>query len=178
MASREIAESLERLQPRLARFFAARVTDAFARDDLIGRVNERILSRSEVQTTIEDLERFVFGVAKNVLLEHWRESQRRIQTEATLASTAENLVRSVTATVDASGVQTRRTMLAALHACLEQLPEADRVLAQRCYGEERSKDARAALAVEMGIARNTLDARLSRLRAKLENCVRRKISTQ
>jgi len=174
----EVAEALERIQARLTRFFAARVTDAFVRDDLIGRVNERILSRSDTQTTIEDLERFVFGVAKNVLLEHWRESQRRLQTEATLASTAENLVGSVTATVDASGMHTRGTMLAALHSCLEQLPAADRVLAQRCYGEERSKDARAALAAEMGIARNTLDARLSRLRAKLEHCVRRKISGQ
>lgn len=178
MPSPDLARDLERLQPRLARFFAARVTDSFVRDDLIGRVNERILTRSDAQSQIEDLERFVFGVAKNVLQEHWRESKRRLQTETTLASTAENLVKSVTATVDASGVHTRRTMLAALQSCLEQLPEAERSLAQRCYGEQSSKDARAALAAEIGISRNTLDARLSRLRAKLENCVRRKVSTQ
>ena len=178
MEQQELAESLQRLQPRLARFFAARVPDSFVRDDLIGRVNERILTRPESHTRIEDLERFVFGVAKNVLQEHWRESKRRVQTEATLSETAENLVRSVTATVDASGVHTRRAMLAALKGCLEQLPESDRALAHRCYGEERSKDARAALAAEFGISRNTLDARTSRLRAKLESCVRKKLTTQ
>ena len=178
MESSELAAGLELLQPRLARFFAARVTDSFVRDDLVGRVNERILTRSESQTQIEDLERFVFGVAKHVLQEHWRESKRRVLTEATLSQTAENLVRSVTATVDASGVHTRRAMLAALKGCLEQLPEAERALAQNCYGEERSKDARAALAADLGISRNTLDARISRLRAKLENCVRRKLTTQ
>ena len=85
MEQQELAESLQRLQPRLARFFAARVPDSFVRDDLIGRVNERILTRPESQTRIEDLERFVFGVAKNVLQEHWRESKRRVQTEATLS---------------------------------------------------------------------------------------------
>ena len=149
--------------------------DKFARDDLVGRVNERVLGRSAADSPIDDLERFVFGVAKHVLQEHWRQAKRRMTREVTLSRTAENLYRSVTATVDATGVHSRATMLKALRECLEQLPETERLIAERCYADGKSKENRAALAVELGIARNTLDARLSRMRARLEGCVKARL---
>lgn len=118
----------------------------------------------------------MFGVAKHVLQEHWREAKRRMTREVTLSRTAENMYRSVTATIDATGVHSRPTMLKALRECLEQLPEADRVIAERCYADGKSKENRAALATELGIARNTLDARLSRMRARLEGCLKLRLS--
>lgn len=166
--------SLDALQPRLLRFFAARVPDAFTRGDLAGRVNERVLRRLNEGEAIDDVERYAFGVAKHVLQEFWREQKRRRDAEVTLSQTVENLGRELTTTVE-TGMHSRAALLRALRECLDALPEGDRMIAERCYADGKSKDIRAALAEELGMARNTLDARISRLRAKLEQCVRAKL---
>jgi hypothetical protein len=59
---------------------------------------------------------------------------------------------------------------------VESLEESERLLAERCYGEGKSKDNREQLAAELNLTRNALDARISRLRGKLEQCVRQKLS--
>ena len=167
---------LEALQPRLQRFFAARVTDAAARADLVGRVNERVLRRLDEGDPIEDVERFAFGVAKHVLQEHWRESKRRRAVEATLSPTVENLARELSTSVE-TGLHSRKALLRALRGCVETMPASDRLIADRCYSDGRSKENRAGLAEELGIARNTLDVRISRIRARLQDCVRKRLGT-
>jgi RNA polymerase sigma factor (sigma-70 family) len=171
------AESLQAVQPRLVRFFAARVTDTFVRDDLIGRVNERVLRLASEGAPIQDVERFVFGVAKHVLQEHWRSVKQRRESEVTLSATVENLGRSITST-SVTGAFSRTATLAALRDCLLQLPDSDQRIAERCYGDGKSKDNRAALSAELGITRNNLDVRLTRMRAKLEECVKSKLTTR
>jgi DNA-directed RNA polymerase specialized sigma24 family protein len=168
--------TLEALQPRLQRFFAARSVDASVRDELVSRVNERITRRSSAEVgtpieRIEDLERFAFGVARLVLMEYFREAKRTRRREATLSPTVENLGRELTSTIE-SGVVSRGSLLRALTDCLAELPEAERAIADRCYGDGKSKDVRAALSIELGVSRNALDARISRIRARLEACVR------
>jgi len=162
---------LDALQPRLDRFFAARMTDAFARADLVGRVNERVLRRLRDGALVDDVERFAFGVARHVLQEHWREQKRRREAEVTLSPTVENLGREMSSTIE-TGLHSRKSLLRALRECLDALSESDRVIAERCYGDGKSKENRAALAEELGMSRNTLDARISRIRARLEQCVR------
>jgi RNA polymerase sigma factor (sigma-70 family) len=168
--------TLDALQPRLQRFFVARITDATARADLVGRVNERVLRRLRAGDPIDDVERFVFGVAKHVLQEHWREQKRARVAEVTLSPTVENLGRELSTTVE-TGLHSRKSLLRALSACLEAQSDTDRLIAERCYGEGKSKENRAALAEELGMSRNTLDARISRLRVKLEQCVRARLTS-
>lgn len=158
----------------MQRFFAARVTDAFRRGDLVGQVNERLVTKLNEGAAIDDLERFAFGVARNVLQEHWRERKRSVEREATLSSTAENLGKELSGTID-TGPQTRNALLAALKECLVALPDSDRSIAEKCYAGASSKENRAALAAELGISRNALDVRISRIRARLEQCVRSKL---
>jgi len=162
------------LQDRLTSYFAGRVNDPVVQQELVGRVNERVLKRSHDGTVIEDVERFAFGVARHVLQEHWREEKRRHAFEVTLSETIENLPR-VAATVTGTSGSSRALLLGALNQCIEELPETDRMIARRCYAEGKSKDLRAAIAEEMGLSRNALDARLSRIRAKLESCVRARL---
>lgn len=173
--SPETEHLIAQLQPRLLRYFAARVTDKSARQDLVGRVNERLLQRLSDGAPIDDVERFAFGVSRNVLQEYWREQKRRRTDEATLTSTVENLGNQLSTTIE-TGPHTRKALLRALHECVESLEESERLLAERCYGEGKSKDNREQLAAELNLTRNALDARISRLRGKLEQCVRQKLS--
>lgn len=170
----DVRGPLAGLQERLAAYFAGRVTDPVVRQDLVSRVNERVLKRSRDGTVIDDVERFAFGVARHVLQEHWREVKRRQAVEVTLSATVENRPKTaVTATSTSSSP--RAALLHALRECIEELPDTDRLIARRCYGEGKSKDLRAAIAEELQLSRNALDARLSRIRARLEACVRARL---
>ena len=167
-------ERLAAIQEKLLLFFAARVIDRTVRADLVGRVNVRVLERLRGTAQVDDVERFAFGVARNVLQEYWRERKRRDKREATLASTAQNIGRELTASIETTKFG-RKAMLRALTECLASLGEKDRDLAERCYGEGKSKDTREALARELSLTRNALDARISRVRSRLEACVRNKL---
>lgn len=166
---------LDAAQSRLERFFAARVTDASRRADLVGRTNERILRKLREGQDIADIERFAFGVARHVLQEHWREQKRARAAEVTLSPTIENFGRELSTTIE-TGLHSRKSLLRALSECLDALSDGDRTIAERCYGEGMSKENRAQLAQELGITRNTLDARISRIRARLEKCVRDRLA--
>jgi RNA polymerase sigma factor (sigma-70 family) len=168
--NRELAE----LQPALTRFFAARIADRTIREDLIGRVNLRVVERLRGQHEIEGVVPFGLGVARNVLHEHWREQKRRRTSEASLNSAVQNLGAELSTTIE-TGPHTRKALLAALHECVSGLSESDRVIAERCYGDGKSKNNREHLAVELGVTRNALDARISRLRIRLEACVKKKL---
>jgi RNA polymerase sigma factor (sigma-70 family) len=173
-AKEEFAQQLVSLQPGLLWYIASRVDDVAAQDDLLGRVNERALRRFE-DGDIQRVEQFVFGIARHVMHEHWRELKRRRTTEAPLTDTAANYAVPRDPTT-ITGIKSRAWLLRALHGCLEQLPPADQHVARASYGPGKSKDHRAALASELGISRNTLDARISRIRARLEQCVEAKLS--
>ncbi len=171
MASQSDSEILVALQQRLKVFFGSRVQDGSIELDLVGKVNERVLRGINNGDKILDVERYTFGVARHVLQEYWREVKRRRAIEETLADTFEERSPTVTRTTDTS-VSSRKFMLSALSSCIDQLPEEDREMARRCYGSGTSKENRAALAQETGLSRNSLDARISRIRVKLEACVR------
>lgn len=155
-------------------FFAARITDRSTREELRALVNVRLVERIRGTQGIEDLERFAFGVARNVLHEYWREKQRREAAEATLSSTAENLGQELSTTLE-TAPGSRKALLRALQECLADLSEADRLIADRCYGDGRSKDNREVLAKELSLTRNALDARISRIRSRMEACVRQRL---
>ena len=70
-------ERLAAVQGKLLLFFAARVIDRTVRADLVGRVSVRVLERLRGTAQVDDVERFAFGVARNVLQEYWRERKRR-----------------------------------------------------------------------------------------------------
>jgi DNA-directed RNA polymerase specialized sigma24 family protein len=124
---------------------------------------------------IVDLERFAFGVARHVMQEHWREVKKRSQREATLTEGIEELAKSLSS-ADDMGIVSRKSLLKALGACLDLMGGSDRYIAQRCYGEGKSKENREALAVELHLTRNAIDARISRIRARLESCVRSRLA--
>ena len=170
----EFSQILVSLQPKLLWFISSRVDDVAAQNDILGQVNERALSRFD-DGDIARVEQFVFGIARHVMHEYWRELKRRRAAETNLGETAQNYAVPRDPTT-ISGIGSRAWLLRALYDCIAQLAPQDQHVLRRSYGTGKSKDNRAVLAQELGISRNALDARISRLRSRLDQCVQARLS--
>jgi DNA-directed RNA polymerase specialized sigma24 family protein len=156
----------ERIRGRLLRFFRARGgqwPDELA-DETLDRVGRRL---SEGQS-IADVDRYVLGVARHVLLETWRH-ERRHPTEDDF----EGAVARVAAPARETAEETEAG-LRCLARCLDALPAEERELLFRYYtGEGRALvEARQVLAAELGLAQGALRIRLHRIRLRMEQAVR------
>jgi DNA-directed RNA polymerase specialized sigma24 family protein len=156
------AAKYERVRLKLTKFFAWRecAEPETLADHSLDRVARLLAEGREIRSA--DPYSYFYGVAINVLREHWREEEARTEAIAQLPP-------QVTERNPDEG------LLQCLRACLEKLPPESRRLVMRYHeGERRPKiDARVALAKSLGIPLNALRVRVFRLRAGLEACVKK-----
>jgi len=159
-----------------------RLRDFFARkncgcpDDLADETLTRVARRLEEEgiALTDAPARYCYIVARFVFLEHLREtkSQRMVALppgDIALQPPASSAVAAEEATA------TREELLACLQKCVEELDPLNRRIITRYYiGSERVKiDNRRELAESLGLSLNALTIRASRIRKRLEACVRR-----
>jgi RNA polymerase sigma factor (sigma-70 family) len=156
------------LRRRLVRYFGWRGTHI--PEDLADETLDRVCRRaSQAERPFSgDPGLYVFGVARNVLREYWRQRGRESGPDAPAGH------------ADAGHQEDHDQDLQAEHraacleACLQKLAPAARELILRYYREE--KQARIAdhgeMARALGIGVPTLRLRLHRIRGRLEPCVR------
>jgi RNA polymerase sigma factor (sigma-70 family) len=157
---RELAgEEYERLRQGLVRFFVGRGSDSA--EDLADKTLERVVNRLDKGEVIQDLARYCFGVARRILMEDLRAKKKEVDIEFDLLQ-APFLEESLEPRYEC------------LDRCLQQLSVKDRELILEYYTEAgREKiEQRKALAEKMGIPINVLWIRISRLRQRLQDCVR------
>lgn len=151
------------LRPRLARFFASRGR-SWAADELADDVILRVLQKIRGGLTVDSLEAFTLGVARNVWLEHIR--GRADKTEPL----AQEFEARQPEPADSSELD-------CLEQSLGQIPPGARALILRFYGagvsEAKNKDVRRMLAEELGISMNALLLRASKLRRQLGESIER-----
>jgi DNA-directed RNA polymerase specialized sigma24 family protein len=155
----------ERIRSRLLRFFRARGgpwPDELA-DETLDRVGRRL---SEGQA-IADVDRYVLGVARHVLLEAWRH-ERRHPTEEDFDGVIGRMA------APAAPADDPEAGMRCLARCLDALPASERELLFRYYtGQGRGlTEARQTLAADLGLAPGALRIRLHRLRLRMEQAVR------
>jgi RNA polymerase sigma factor (sigma-70 family) len=167
-----------------------RLRDYFARkncrtaDDLADETLTRVARRLEEEgiTRDETPARYCYIVARFVFLEHVRETRAHptvTHAPGDVASHASILsVEHAERDVDAAA--TRDKLLACLEKCLDELDPLNRRIISRYYiGSERVKiDNRRALAESLGLSPNALTIRASRIRKRLEACVRARLSAR
>jgi DNA-directed RNA polymerase specialized sigma24 family protein len=130
-------------------------------DETIDRVARKLL---EMGTAIkdEDLMRFVYGVARNVV----HESIKHVE-PVPLPANWDIPAPAAPASDDQSSLQGD-----CLNRCLQRLPEFERCVLIKYYEREGGQRirGRAALARELGITSNALALKVSRLKRRLADC--------
>jgi len=135
-------------------------------DEAIDRVARRLAEGERIESP--EVMHYVYGVARNVLLEHWK-SERRAATATAVPTPARNPAE--------ADVQRERSELEldCFAECLNRQPEPERRLLLRYYehtGHDKIK-ARSTIAQQLGIPINALRIRIHRIKADLLRCMDR-----
>jgi DNA-directed RNA polymerase specialized sigma24 family protein len=155
-------EQYELLRRKLVKFFECRRSPT-AEDDADETIT-RVARKIEEGEAINQVAAYSYGVARLVLLESNRQHRRQM--------TLVEPVPAVHADRDSTEAEAR---LACLERCLDGLPAATRDLLVSYYEGSKSGRIRQRhrLADAHGMPINALRIRVHRLRAKLEDCVKR-----
>lgn len=157
----EAGRGYEHLREALVAFFTWRgVRDA---EECADECLDRLASRLDAGTPIVDVPRFARGIARRVLLEHWRRPEVKAE------RVAETRLLQLPAPAPAEPEPLREC----LERCLLELPADGRALILEYYlsaGQARIVN-RQRLARELGVSESALRNRAQRLRDRLERCI-------
>lgn len=158
----------EALRRKLVSFFTwrgARIPEECADECL-----DRLATRLEQGTLIQDVPRFALGIARLVLLERWR------RPDACAAPAADGELEAL----PAPSPPDQDLLHDCLEGCLARLPGESRDLILRYYvGQGRARiDRRRALAEELAVSESALRNRAQRVRDQLERCITACLSRQ
>ena len=149
--------------PRLRLFLLSQVHDHSTADDLAQDVFLSAMRHCEKFDVSRPAWPWLRGIARNRLLEYWRESSREIATDSVEALVAEEQ-RLEPGRAD----EVEEQRLAALRVCVEHLAPESRALLNLAYGESLTGDDMAArLKRKVGAIR----VALHRLRTWLVSCI-------
>jgi DNA-directed RNA polymerase specialized sigma24 family protein len=154
-------EAYESLRRTLTAFFAWR--GASTPDECADETLDRLAGKLAAGVAIEDVRRFARGVARLVLLEHWRDP---VTHEVALDEATPRAAKPPATDAD-------EHRHACLERCLAELPdEGRRVILGYYVSDGRQRiTARKRLAAELHVSENALRSRAQRLRDRLEECL-------
>jgi RNA polymerase sigma-70 factor (ECF subfamily) len=158
---------------RLGAFVNGLLRDAHAAEDVIQEVWVRLAAEVEKGTVIENQPAWCRGVARNLILKHWRgQKSSKVLANSKLMEAFLAQVERAFSEVDDSRVEWERRQQA-LDECVASLPERSRRMLSLRYEARASVEA---VAGEMGQSFNAVTKALYRLRRALADCVERKLS--
>ena len=159
---------------RLGAFVGGLLRDAHAAEDVIQEVWVRLAAEAEKGTRIENQPAWCRGVARNLILKHWR-SQKAAKvvadSEVMEAFLAQVELAFAEADHDAEDEWQRRQK--ALDDCVAALPERSRRMLSLRYEARKSVEE---VARATGQSFDAVKKSLYRLRQALADCVERKLS--
>jgi DNA-directed RNA polymerase specialized sigma24 family protein len=147
-------EEYEKLRARLIYFFERK--GCRIPTDLSDETINRIARKVEEGLEIEDVFKFSYGVARLVLLEHWRDPKREWdQLDQRLSSPK-------------SDREFDDHRMQCMEKCLQSLPSEDRdLIVKNCILDKKGKEE---LAGSLGLTMNALRIRAFRIRTRLHEC--------
>jgi DNA-directed RNA polymerase specialized sigma24 family protein len=155
----------EHLRRALVSFFAWR--GAATPEECADETLDRLATRLDKGVVVEDVARFAHGIARLVLLEHWRRPEARGVPLEDLASGP------------AAATEADDDVLPRLDRCLDELaPDSRQLILEYYGGEGRSRiDRRKGMAHALGASESALRNRAQRLRDQLERCLTRGLAS-
>lgn len=173
------AEKYEQIRVKLMKFFKWRGCLQFEEytDKTIDRVALKLSEGAELQQTNPSA--FFYGVAVNLLKEHWRKTATREasltdQTQTWSSSDDPEHIRA-----QAETEQEQEMRLACLRGCLAELPSESVSLIKQYYseGDVLNKEQRKQIARRLNLSPTALRSRAFRVRGELERCVENCLKT-
>lgn len=159
---RQASAAYTNLRDSLVRFFELKGDSEpeAAADETLDRTAVKVAA----ETPIDDVKRYSFGVARLVFLERLRSSQKE-------KNAAEDFYRHKAVSTEES----ETGGFDFFRECFKALPTADRTFLERYFTDlphEKTVEMRHRLSLETGVSLNQMRVRVSRLRKRLEECVR------
>lgn len=157
-------------RPALMAYIAALVRDPAAAEDLYQEAWLRLAEAVERGVPIEDPPRWFRGVARHLILMHWRSRRRaeeRVRADSRLLEAADRAFARRDADPEWWAERHR-----ALRDCLSRLPGRSRRLLRLTYERDRGL---AEVARAMGASYGSVATALTRLRQALLECMRHKL---
>ena len=152
----------------LSAFIFGLLRDASAAEDIFQEVWLRLAEAAEREVVVDNVESWCRGVAKNLILHHWRSQQRsKTVVDSRIADAAE---RAFSGTETAGPLSSARTQ--ALIQCVQSLPAASRKVLELKYTLGLPA---AEVADRLHKTYNSVLMSLSRLRRVLAECAERKL---
>jgi DNA-directed RNA polymerase specialized sigma24 family protein len=153
-------EEYEKLRARLIYFFERRGCRIPA--DLSDETISRVARKVEEGHEMEDVFKFSYGVARLVLLEHWRDPEREWEQLDERISSPE------------SDPEFDEHRLERMKKCLHALPSEERgLIVKNCILDKKGKEE---FARSLGLTMNALRIRAFRIRRKLHECREKRLS--
>jgi RNA polymerase sigma-70 factor (ECF subfamily) len=129
MAREEIVRLFMRHQRMVREFILSLVPDSNDADDLLQEVSVVVLAKSEPPRDLRKFPEWCRGVARNVVLHHWRRRKKTMTTPgARFLESVEIAYQEGDADEEVMNLRRR-----ALEECLKQLPESSRTLLDLRY---------------------------------------------
>jgi len=158
---------------RLGAFVNGLLRDGHVAEDVIQEVWVRLAAEVEKGTAIENQPAWCRGVARNLILKHWRgqKSAKVVANSEVMEAFLAQVERAFSESDDSADEWERRQQ--ALDECVASLPEKSRRMLSLRYEARASVEE---VASEVGQSFNAVTKALYRLRRALSDCVERKLS--
>jgi len=172
-ATMELMDSIVREhQARLRTFLFGRVRDRGVAEDLAQEVFLVFMKRMDEYDQSRPAWPLLVGIAKNKLLEHWRNRLPEVPTD----SIEEWVVRrQMGEDRDRRSVEEMEEWTDALHFCMEKLEKEGRVMMHQTYEDGLVS---AKVAEGSRFKASSIRVLLCRLRAQLKNCIRTRLGSE
>jgi len=154
----ELEEILKQYTRQLKRFFAARVRNPFDADDLVQEVFQKTLVHFKTIKGPEKFRAWLFSVARNTLVDHYRRSARYVNDE--LSSLAKDLEESR---------EVEEELSKCIRPFLKQLPDEYRQVLEAVELQDKPQKQ---LARDLGLSYSALKSRVQRGREMLRDLFR------
>lgn len=164
----------EQIRLQLIRFF--QFNDCPCPEDCADDVIQRVTKKLEEGLEIRATEPFVYfrAVARNRLLEYWRNHQRRQHiTLDDMPASSQPFINPEDINLQQKMQEDKERAIKCLPKCLDELPDESSKLFLK-YHQNNGGDhisLRLQLAKELGLEINALRSRITRIRDKLEKCI-------
>ena len=158
---------------RLGAFVGGLLRDAHAAEDVIQEVWVRLAAEIQKGTVIENQPAWCRGVARNLILKHWRTQQtaKVVADSQVMEAFMAQVARAFAESDDAADEWQRRQQ--ALNDCVAALPEKSRRMLSLRYEARKPVEE---VARALGQSFDAVTKSLYRLRQALADCVERKLS--